>query len=239
MAAVAITGVISLGLAGLYSSNIKTQKQNSTRYWMSVRRAQVRNYIRSQSSLASIVALNPNMNCLQANTSCSAYQNAQALKLNIDGSMLDGSLPQLGMNSQGDFCSDYGNSQSNCDLGISLTWRVVCDSPTCKAGQLRVDMQFQHDSINAQTAKLVVYRDPLMQDMSEVCEDFGGTLTGNTCSLPQLSSSCNVAAKMYPLGFDNAGNLICGSPSIGSCSGSDSILGFNASGGLICGSACL
>jgi hypothetical protein len=244
--AIAISGIVVLGSSQLIINSFKSEARTEKTFWLGARRAEFQNFIRSDAGWDAILGANPNLkNCLSAVTGCGAYASAQNLVLPIDGNTLDGANPSTGMTSKGDFCTTFNatTGNANCPIGISLKWQVLCDDAACLHGQPRIIVDFQSkegdgSSENLSSYRLVSYHDPKMETLNEVCTSMKGTLTGQSCDLPQLSKSCDPSAGSFVVGFDPDGGVLCGTPNPGKCAGGDAATGFDANGGLVCATAC-
>ncbi len=246
LVAIALSSGVVLGTSKLITDSAKSGAQSERQFWLEARRLQLQNIIKSTSGWNDIIASNSGLACLESNTGCSSYTTPQALRISIDGKTLDGSSASLGMASTGDFCNafDASNGNAYCLVGLSLKWQIECDDSLCKHGIPKVSVRFQmKESASAGLQKLssydlVVYKDPKVETLSEVCISMGGTLNGINCTLPQLSSACSPSTGSFVLGFDNMGSVICGKPNPGTCGGTDVAMGFDANGGLQCATAC-
>jgi len=229
----------------------KSEAKVEKTFWLGARRVQFQNTVRSAAGWAAIVGANSGLACLNSPAGCAtnttppSYTTAQNLNFPIDGITLNGSSPSTGMTNKGDFCNTFNASSGNtaCPIGISLKWQVLCDDASCLHGQPKVTIQFQHKdgdgtSENLSTYNLVVYKDPKMETLNEVCVSMGGTLSGFSCVMPQLSAACSPSSGSFVLGFDPLGSVICGRPNPGSCASSDAAIGFDANGGIQCAVAC-
>lgn len=246
-AAIAIAGMVAMGAAALFQQLNQTQTKSDRLFWISARKLEFQNTIRSDSGWAQILASNPTMACL-ANPAqnCLAYKTPQALRLPMDGTTLDGTNPALGMSSSGDFCYQYDsvNGDSSCPIGVKLSWQAVCNDAQCHHPQPKITVDFSINDartgaqqvINANN-QLVVFRDQTLQTLNDVCTSMGGVLNAGVCVMPQFASACDPANGSFVLGFDPQGVVICGKPSPGSCAGSDIGYGFSTSGTILCAAA--
>ena len=251
MVAAGISAMVVLGTSSLFIDSAKMESGQERQFWIAARRMEFQGLIRSQNGWNSILANNPAMSCFAAGTSCSGVSASQALKLPVDAIVLDGTLSTVGMANKGDFCNafDSVNGNSSCPVGIQLNWIALCDDANCLHAQPKLTIKFQIKETGGglQTLKsydLVVFKDPKLESLNEVCAAMGGTLVGNTCSIASLATACDPsnalgAGATYPLGFDNTGAVTCGKPSPGTCAASDVATGFDANGGILCAPACL
>lgn len=243
-AAIAIAGVVAAGAAALFNSMSQTQVKSDRIFWISARKMEFQNVVRSNNGWAQILAANPNMACLvNPNLSCAAYASPQALRLPIDGAVLDGTNSALGMTNAGDICYKYDNvnGDSSCPIGIQARWQAVCNNAQCSHPQPKISIDFQlnddsqtaHQVMNANN-RLIVFRDQTLQTLNDVCTAMGGVLVGSVCTMPQLTSACDPANGSFVLGFDPQGAVICGRPNPGSCAVGDFAYGFAANGTVLC-----
>lgn len=243
-AAIAIAGIVAMGAAALFQQMNQTQVKSERLFWISARKMEFQNVVRSDTGWAQILANNATMACLADPTqNCLAYKTPQALRLPMDGGTLDGTNPGLGMNNNGDFCYEYDNTNGNsrCPIGVSLRWQAICNDVQCQHPQPKVTVDFRiNDSqkgtqqvINANN-QLVVFRDQTLQTLNDVCISMGGVLGAGVCVMPQLTSACDPANGSFVLGFDSQGVVICGKPNPGSCATGDIGYGFAANGTLLC-----
>jgi prepilin-type N-terminal cleavage/methylation domain-containing protein len=223
-----------------------TQSESESSYWVAARRAEMQTIVKSANGWNDILANNPDMSCLSASTGCAAFSSPQPLKFPIDSIILDGGSSATGMDRSGNFCTSFDavNGNGSCTTGIDLKWQALCANPGCVYPQPKLTIQFAKKLPgqavqNLTSQQLILFRDPKLQSISEVCAAMGGVLMGMSCTLPQLTSSCNSAAGQFVLGFDNVGNVICGKPAPGGCAASDVVTGFNANGGVVCSPACI
>ena len=250
-AATAVSTLVVLGTSSLFINSAKMESGQERQFWIAARRMELQGIIRSQAGWNSILASNSALACLTPPNSCSAFSTPQPLKIPEDAVILDGSNPQLGLTNKGEFCYsfDAANGNSACPVGVQLSWTALCDDASCLHAQPKIMVQFQvkepRSSIqNLKSYDLVVFKDPKLETLNQVCVAMGGILVGSTCTITALSTACDPANALglgptYPLGFDSNGKVICGKPNPGTCSASDVATGFDVNGGLICAPACL
>ena len=249
--AAGISTLVVLGTSSLFIDSAKVESGQERQFWIAARRMEFQGLIRSQNGWNAILAINPAMSCFANGTSCAGVSVSQALKLPIDSTVLDGTLTTLGITNKGDFCNafDATNGNSSCPVGIQLNWIALCDDANCLHAQPKLTIKFQIKEAGGglqalKSYDLVVFKDPKLESLNEICTAMGGTLVGNTCSITSLASKCDPsnalgAGATYPLGFDNTGAVTCGKPSPGTCAASDVATGFDANGGILCAPACL
>ncbi len=251
MVAVGISGLVVLGTSSLFIDSAKVESGQERQFWIAARRMEFQGIIRSEAGWNSILANNPAMSCFAAGTSCAAVSTSQALKLPIDSIVLDGALNTIGIANKGDFCNAFNsaNGNSSCPVGIQLGWIALCDDASCLHAQPKLTIKFlikeAGGSLQALNSfDLVVFKDPKLESLNDVCTAMGGTLVGSTCSIASLATACDPSNALglgatYPLGFGNTGAVNCGKPTPGTCAASDVATGFDANGGLLCASKCL
>lgn len=246
LVAIGLSSGVVIGTSKLITDTAKSGARSERLFWLEARRMQFQSIIKSASGWSEVLAINPNLACIESNSGCSSYSSPQNLKLPIDGTVLDGANVGTGMTNNGTFCTRFSPTagDSGCPVGLSLKWQVACDDASCKHGQPKLTIQFQlkepgdRGVENLSSYELVVYKDPKLETLSEVCTSMGGTLSGINCTLPQLSSACSPSTGSFVLGFDNMGSVICGAPNPGSCAGADAAMGFDNAGGILCAPAC-
>jgi hypothetical protein len=251
LVAVALSTTVVLGTSSLYINSAKMESGQERQLWLTARRMEFDGIVRSQAGWNSILANNPAMSCFSDGTSCAAVSSPQPLKLPVDSMALDGAVATLGMTKRGDFCNAFDpvNGNSSCPIGIQLNWVALCDDANCLHAQPQVTIKFRSwdagSGLQALSSyDLVVFKDPKLESLNDVCTAMGGTLTGITCSVASMATACDPSnasgsGATYPLGFDNTGAVICGKPNPGTCAAADVATGFDASGGIQCAPACL
>ncbi len=250
--ATGISGLLVLGTSAIFAGSAKIDSGSERQFWIVARRMEFQGIIRSQIGWNSIVQNNPAMDCFANGTSCSAISTTQTFKLPVDSVVYDGAPGSFGMTNKGDFCTTFDsvNGNSSCPVGIQLNWVALCDDANCRHAQPKITIKFQINEAGAglqalSSYDLVVYKDPKLDSLNEVCTAMGGTLVGSTCTIGALASYCDPAntagaGATYPLGFGPTGAVICGKPYPGTCSSSEVATGFDpTSGGLSCAPACL
>lgn len=249
--ATAISAMVIFGTSSIFLDSAKVESGQERQFWLAARRMELQSLIRSQQGWDSIIAQNPAMNCFNNTTSCAAYSTAQPLRLPIDAVVLDGASSTVGMSNKGEFCQNFDSTNGNsaCPIGLRLSWVALCDDANCKHAQPKLTVQFQLKELgkpvqDLRSYDLVVFKDPKLESLNDVCTSMGGTLAGTSCSIASLSTTCDPsnslgAGATYPLGFDNTGAVICGKPNPGNCAASDVAIGFDAQGGIVCAPACL
>jgi hypothetical protein len=223
-----------------------TGRRSQESFWLNARRFEIHATLRSASAWPGIVAANPLLNCYQAGTGCPAlYGKIQKLVLPLDPVTLDGNDPKTGMGPDGSFCASFDPAvpDPKCVIGMDLTWEVLCESPLCRQPQPRFAVNFralqgEDPAWNMKSHDIVVYKDPRLESLNEVCASMGGALTGTACVLPQLASNCDPASGQSVLGFDGTGKVICGRPNFPSCAAGQTIMGFDNTGGVLCAAGC-
>jgi prepilin-type N-terminal cleavage/methylation domain-containing protein len=221
--AAGISTVVVLGASSLFIDSAKIESAQERQFWIAARRMEFQNHIRSQAGWNSVLASNTNMACFTNGTSCAAFTTTQPLSLTLDGTVLNGASNNTGMMNKGDFCNSFDpdNGNSACPVGIKLEWVALQE---------------------LKSYDLVIFKDPKLESLNEVCTAMGGVLVGTTCTRPAAAcdpSNALGAGATFPLGFDNLGAVICGQPNPGSCAASDVATGFDGAGAIRCGPACL
>lgn len=251
LVAAGISGLVVLGSSSLFISSAKIESGSERQFWIAARRMEFQGIIRSQTGWNSILINNSAMSCFAAGTSCSGVSTSQTLKLPVDSLVVDGSLSTVGMTNKGDFCNTFDsvNGNSLCPVGIQLNWIALCDGANCLHAQPKITIKFRIKETGGglQTLSsydLVVFKDPKLESLNEVCTAMGGTLVGSTCSIASLATACDPANALgagatYPLGFSSTGAVNCGRPNPGTCASSDVATGFDVNGGILCAPACL
>ncbi|MBC7458325.1 MAG: hypothetical protein H7235_08615 [Bdellovibrionaceae bacterium] len=241
-----LSSVVVLGTSSIFVNSIKAESVNERQFWLAARRMGFQSLIRSTNGWNAILANNPNMACFAAGTGCAAFSTSQPLVLSVDTDVLDGASNTNGMNNKGDFCNNFNvtNGDSSCPVGIKLNWVALCDDAACLRAQPKITIRFQTKEvggplIDLKSYDLIVFKDPKLESLNEVCTAMDGVLVGTICNITSLASACDPANSSFPLGFDNTGNVICGKPNPGACSASDVATGFDAQGGILCAPACL
>lgn len=249
--AIAISSMVVIGTSSMIVSTAKQESVQARQFWIAARRIQFQNIVRTQPGWASILAANPQMACFTNGTSCSEHTALQPLRLPVDANVFDGAVATTGMTNKGDYCNSYDEAHGStaCPVGVTLQWQALCDDMSCVRAQPKLVIKFKikdPDQPLDQLASydLVLFKDPRLESLNEICTAMGGTLVGFTCSIGSLATACDPsnalgAGATYPLGFDNSGAVICGKPNPGSCAASDVAVGFNASGVIQCAPACL
>ncbi|MGZ5280042.1 MAG: hypothetical protein ACXWC9_08875 [Pseudobdellovibrionaceae bacterium] len=244
--AIALSGGVVLGTSKLIADTGKSGARSERLFWLEARRLQFQNTIKSVEGWNEILVQNPALDCIESALGCSSYASPQTLKFPVDNIVLDGAMSTIGMKNDGSFCNSFDATVGNaaCPLGLSFKWQIECDDSICRHGHPKITIQFQVRDAGSSSVEslssynLVVYKDPKLETLSEVCASMGGTFSGITCNLPQIATACSPSNGSFVLGFDNAGGVICGSPNPGSCAGADSAMGFDNSGGILCAPGC-
>lgn len=246
----AIASVVMLGSSTLMLQLNKSEKDQEKSFYLLSLRQELQNKIVSNNGWSSIAVLNPEVNCIQNPTSCTNINILKPLKIPLRNVTLDSTLDNLGMGPSGEICNSFDpvNGDNNCPYGININWMTVCQSNPCKNPQPKVVITFQEKAANGVLKKLdsfnlIIYKDPKLESLNEVCQSMGGVLVGNVCSLNSLASNCDPSNSLgfgpsFPLGFDANGGLICGLPNPGGCSPSDVAVGFDINGSVQCSPAC-
>jgi hypothetical protein len=238
-----LTGFIVLGTSQIFLDSSKVSSVSERNFWLATRRIEMQSLIKSKEGWKKLVESNPSLSCFETPFACKDHTQSHDLVFPISGKVLQGTG---GMNNRGDFCDtfDAKSGQSACPIGLKLRWKSVCVDSSCQSAQPRIAVTFQ-TKVPDQPLKdlydheLVVFRDPRLESLYEVCKSMGGTLDGITCKIPQMTQSCSPSAGSFALGFDTVGQVICGRPQPGSCAQKDVAVGFSSSGGLQCAPACL
>lgn len=251
MVALGISMAVVYGTSTIFIDSSKNESAQERQFWLAARRMEIQSLIRSDAGWNTVLATNPQMACFTNGTSCAAFTTPQKLKLLIDTTLLNGANAATGMANNGNFCTTFNATAGSaaCPVGISLQWTALCDTTTCMHAQPKVTISFKEKVPNAAlnnltSYDLVVFKDPKLESLNDVCTAMGGTLTGITCSIASLATACDPsnalgAGATFPLGFTNTGSVICGKPAIGSCASSDVVTGLDSNGGIVCGPACL
>lgn len=253
MVAIAISSIVVLGTAALFLTTSTAESTQQRQFWITARRMEFQGLIKSTPGWNNILAANPAMACFTNNTSCAAFAAPQPLRLPIDPAgaiVLNGALNTNGLTKSGDICNTFdpvaGNS--SCPVGLQLQWVALCDDGNCQHAQPKIMVNFQLKETgaalqNLTSQNLVVFKDPQLESLNNVCVSMGGALNvaTNTCTIASLATSCSPsggAVATFPLGFNADGSVICGQPNPGGCAASDVATGFDVNGGLTCAPAC-
>lgn len=251
LVAIGISGLVILGTSSIFVDSAKTEAGQARQLWIADRRMEFQGLIRSATSWNTVLDNNPSMACIKTGTSCAAFSNLQPLKLTVDNIVLDGASNTTGMTNKGTFCNTFDsvNGNSSCPVGIRLNWVALCDDANCLHAQPKIIVKFQIKEASAtlqdlKSQDLVIFKDPKLESLNQVCAAMGGSLVGTVCSIDSLASKCDPSnskglGATYPLSFDNTGVVFCGKPDPGSCAASDVATGFDANGGISCTKACL
>ncbi|MBL7543224.1 MAG: type II secretion system protein [Bdellovibrionaceae bacterium] len=213
--AIGISAMVVLGTSSLFIDSAKVESEQERQFWIAARRIEFQGILRSPVGWTSLLANNPAMACLTNGTSCSGVSTLQTLKFPIDSIVLDGASNTIGMNNKGGFCNAFDsiNGNSSCPVGIQLYWVALCDDANCLHAQPKFTIKFRVKEPSGSlkplnSYDLVMFKDPKLESLNEVCTAMGGTLTGNTCTIASLSTACDPsnslgAGATYPLGFDS------------------------------------
>lgn len=249
--AAGISAAVILGSSMMFVDSAKMESGQEREFWIAARRIEFQGVIRSQLGWTAIVAANPTMACFANSTSCAFANSPQPLKLPIDGAVVDGTLATTGMSNKGDFCNAFDSTHGNssCPVGLRLNWVALCDNSACLHAQPRLTVQFQVRETGSElkdlkSYDLVIFKDPKLETLNEICTSMGGTFIQPTCTIPALSGACDPSNALglgatYPIAFDAAGRVQCGKPVPGACASTEVATGFDANGGLLCAPACL
>lgn len=140
-------------------------------------------------------------------------------------------------------------ANTNCIIGIGLTWQALCFDASCIKPQFQIDIKFQQKDSGKSASKnlyhfnVSLYSDSKTQNLYDVCVSMGGVLVGTSCQIAALNSACDPSnssgtGATFVVGFDANGAVICGQPGLSNCSGTDFLTGFNADGTSICTAGC-
>lgn len=241
--ATAIFGVLIGGVMTVFLRVSESEVEVRASNWLNIRHYEIKAFLRSPANWGPLVAGNPAMACLA--TACPGVVAPQNLVINMGPSnVINGANPQMGLNVNGDFCVQFGTGDRNCIYGITSRWEALCDpaNPLCSNPHPRMSVRFSRQlpgrPIEAMPSyDITVYRDPKLDSAAEICAGLNGNFTGTTaadsrCTIPQVS--CNPAGGSFVLGFDSAGQAICGKPNAGGCTSPDILVGFYADGSPIC-----
>ncbi len=243
--------VVALSSSLIFESK-KIESSQQRQFWLSARRMYMQEMIKSSTGWNLILSLNPSMSCFQNNSSCSSYTNPQSLKLPFATQVLDGTNSKTGLTNTGDLCEEFDaiNGNATCPIGIKPRWQAICDNSNCLHAQPKVTVEFyERDKISTanihlKSQDLILFKDPKLEALNNVCTGMGGVLSGTSCDIPALTTSCDPnnskgSGASFPIGFDSTGVVTCGKPNPGQCASSDIAVGFDSNGGILCEPACL
>lgn len=225
----AIASIVMLGSSTLMLQLNHSEKEHEKMFYLLSLRQELQNKLVSNSGWNSIISLNPEINCIQNPSTCNNTNLLKPLKIPMRNITLDSSQNTLGMSPTGEICNsfDVTNGNNNCPYGVNIDWMTTCQDSVCKNPQPKVVISFKEKTKDGILKKfssmnLVIYKDPKLETLNEVCQSMGGSLIGTFCSLNNLATKCDPANSLglgasFPLGFDNTGSLICGLPNPGSC----------------------
>lgn len=248
--ATGIASVVMLGSSTLMLSMNQSEKEQEKSFLLLSLRQEIQNRLVSINGWSSVVSANSELSCIQNPSTCTNVNSAIPLKLPLRNIVLDSSNNKLGMTSNGVICNSFDSTvgDDKCPYGISINWQTECDNAICKNPTPKVLVSFKMKTPsstlkNLSSLNLVIYKDPKLESLNEVCQSMGGTLSGSTCNLNNIASSCDPANSLgfgsnFPLGFDSNGSLICGLPTPGTCASSDVAYGFANDGSILCTPAC-
>jgi len=246
LVATSISGLVAAGALELIVQSKRTSVNSENKTWIAIRRADFDRYLHSSTGWSDVLAQNPSMACLTSASGCPSITTPQPLKLpTSDGTVLDGANPGTGMTSSGLYCTTFDPNVGSdaCPIGLDLKWEALCDSSACIHPQPKLTIGFKkkipsQSLQNMPSYNLVYYRDSKLDSLNVVCASMGGTLTGTTCTIASLQSSCNPSSGQFVTGFDSSGAVICGSPNPGSCPAGQIAVGFNSDGTIACSAGC-
>lgn len=244
LVAAGIAGAVVLGTSSIFIDSTKIETSQERQFWIAARRMEFQSMIRSPKGWEAVVTNNPGMACIGAGTSCAAVSSPQPLRMPIDSTVLEGSSATLGMSNKGDFCNTFDATNGNgaCPVGVRLSWMAICDNAQCLHAQPKIFASFQIKEPGkplqeSKSNDLVVFKDPKVETLNQVCAAMGGTLAGGLCSVPATQINC-VNPGEFPYGFNSEGVVLCRKPLPGSCAAKDVAVGFDNKGNIQCSPAC-
>lgn len=245
MVAAGIGTVVVLGSSYLMLDLGKLQTKSDQTFVLHSVRAELSNLILKEVGWNQVVAANPNMACFAQPTGCPTFTAPQPLQIPISGGVIDGANPAQGFTRQGLLCDSYSATSGNkhCPIGVSATWLALCNDALCENPQPNIVIRFFENSSGSaqkrlQSFDLSLFRDPKLQNAAVACTSMGGTMVGARCEIPALDTQCDPSTGSFVLGFAADGTVLCGKPTLNSCTGSDVGIGFRSNGELECAPGC-
>lgn len=250
LVATGIASVVMLGSSSLILSMSQSEKEQEKMFLLISLRQEIQNRLVSINGWTSVLNANPDLTCIQTPSTCTNVSSPSPLKIPLRNQLLDSTNKKLGMTPTGTICNTFDSTTGDdkCPYGISINWQTECDNAVCKNPTPKAFVSFQMKTPssnlkNLSSLNLVVYKDPKLESLNDVCQSMGGTLSGTTCNLNNIANNCDPSNSLgsgssFPLGFNSSGSLICGLPNPGSCAASDVAYGFANDGSVVCTPAC-